>query len=483
MNDRKFDLNIEKILEDWKTYHAIREIIANALDEQMITQTKAIEIFKDTKNNWHIRDFGRGLRYEHLTQNESEEKAKHTNLIGKFGVGLKDALATFYRNKIKVLIKSKYGDITLGEASKAGFEDIKTLHAYISTPSNQYFIGTEFILSNCSDNDICKAKNLFFIFSSEKILEKSSYGDVLLKNGEIATIYINGVKVAEEENFLFSYNITSINASIRKALNRERTNVGRNAYSDRIKTILLSSKEKSIAEKLIYDLQNFETGNSHDELKWIDVSLHAVKILNSVEKVVFMTPPELIQAARFVEIARQSGYQIITIPENLKQKMNEEVDLKGNPIIDLTNFQKEWVNSFSFKFVDYENLSLQEKSILEKINYVLDLIGGRPSAVKEIKISETMIIDQNTFSEAVGLWSSPYIIIKRSQLSDEKLFWGTLLHEIAHVRSLATDVTLNFELELTNLLGQITTKGILYNNQFQTDNTKTKPSFFKSLFN
>lgn len=367
MNDRKFDLNIEKILEDWETYHAIREIIANALDEQMITQTKAIEIFKDTKNNWHIRDFGRGLRYEHLTQNESEEKAKHTNLIGKFGVGLKDALATFYRNKIKVLIKSKYGDITLGEASKAGFEDIKTLHAYISTPSNQYFIGTEFILSNCSDNDICKAKNLFFIFSSEKILEKSSYGDVLLKNGEIATIYINGVKVAEEENFLFSYNITSINASIRKALNRERTNVGRNAYSDRIKTILLSSKEKSIAEKLIYDLQNFETGNSHDELKWIDVSLHAVKILNSVEKVVFMTPPELIQAARFVEIARQSGYQIITIPENLKQKMNEEVDLKGNPIIDLTNFQKEWVNSFSFKFVDYENLSLQEKSILEKI--------------------------------------------------------------------------------------------------------------------
>ena len=32
---REFDLNIEKILENWEVYHAIREIIANALDEQI----------------------------------------------------------------------------------------------------------------------------------------------------------------------------------------------------------------------------------------------------------------------------------------------------------------------------------------------------------------------------------------------------------------------------------------------------------------
>ena len=34
---REFDLNIEKILENWEVYHAIREIIANALDEQILT--------------------------------------------------------------------------------------------------------------------------------------------------------------------------------------------------------------------------------------------------------------------------------------------------------------------------------------------------------------------------------------------------------------------------------------------------------------
>ena len=58
----KFDLNIEKILENWEPHHAIREIIANALDEQIITDTKEIEIFKQ-ETNWIIRDYGRGFSH------------------------------------------------------------------------------------------------------------------------------------------------------------------------------------------------------------------------------------------------------------------------------------------------------------------------------------------------------------------------------------------------------------------------------------
>ena len=49
---------------------------------------------------WHGQDSGRGLRYEHFTQNEDVEKLAKPNLvIGKFGVGLKDAMATFDRHK------------------------------------------------------------------------------------------------------------------------------------------------------------------------------------------------------------------------------------------------------------------------------------------------------------------------------------------------------------------------------------------------
>src|SRR6202035_5540912 len=48
-SDKHFDLNIEKILEGWELCHAIRELIANALDEQALTGTKEPYIFKDGK--------------------------------------------------------------------------------------------------------------------------------------------------------------------------------------------------------------------------------------------------------------------------------------------------------------------------------------------------------------------------------------------------------------------------------------------------
>jgi DNA gyrase/topoisomerase IV subunit B len=85
---RLFDLNIEKILEAWDNAHAIRELISNALDEQVLTRTADIKICKEADGTWTVRDFGRGLRYEHFTQNENPEKLKNVGLvIGKFGVG------------------------------------------------------------------------------------------------------------------------------------------------------------------------------------------------------------------------------------------------------------------------------------------------------------------------------------------------------------------------------------------------------------
>src|SRR5215469_3437647 len=105
---RNFDLNIEEILEGWEAKHAIRELIANALDEQILTSTRSIKIYNEDEN-WHIRDFGRGLQYENLTQNENPEKLENGEIvIGKFGVGLKDALATLHRRRIDVRISSQH---------------------------------------------------------------------------------------------------------------------------------------------------------------------------------------------------------------------------------------------------------------------------------------------------------------------------------------------------------------------------------------
>lgn len=236
---KKFDLNIERVLEHWTVPHALREIIANALDESNLTNTKEPIIFKDEYHKWHIKDFGRGLKYEHLTQNENVEKTANPNkVIGKFGVGLKDAMATFDRRSIDILIQSKYSDITIQKLTKGDFEDVVTLHAIVNEPTYPDMIGTDFIFTGLKDDDIEKAKDFFLLYSGEKTIEKTKYGELIENKKNRSRIYVNGICVAEEENLLFSYNITSTTKKLLQSLNRERTNVGRSAYSDRVKSIL-----------------------------------------------------------------------------------------------------------------------------------------------------------------------------------------------------------------------------------------------------
>lgn len=459
---KKFDLNIEKILENWDTKHAVREIIANALDEQKLTNTNEIVILKDATGTWIIRDFGRGLKYEHFTQNENDEKLAATGIIGKFGIGLKDAMATFERKGIEVQIKSKHGDITLGKTQKLGFDDLLTLHAYISEPSIKDFQGTEFQLKNVLDSDIDQAKELFLKFNNEELIESTKYGSVLKKSNRLGKIYINGVLVATEENFLFSYNITLLNESIKKAINRERTNVGRTAYANTVKLILLNCQCEEIGNSLSADLSQYSYGNSHDELKWIDVQQHAAKILNLYKKVVFVTAEEIEHGTDLVNEAREGGAEIVVIPSNLRDKIAETNENNENRIRIFTEFIQERTENFEFKIVDESKLTPSEKEIFNKKEKVFQVLGGKPFRIKEIVVSETMQKDNTTFSQAAAIWepSSGRIIMWRPILENEEIFLGTLLHEISHAISGATDATRLFENELTRLLGIFTKQAI-----------------------
>ena len=481
--ERYFDLNMEDVLDDWEIYHAIREIIANALDEQVLTKTKDIEITKEDSVH-KIRDFGRGLRYVHFTQNEDQEKLKNPGLvIGKFGVGLKDALATLNRHKIDVNIKTKHGDITLEKTAKHGFDDITTLHAVFSEPTEE-IEGTEFVLKGCTDADITKAKNLFLKFSGEELLDKTKFGEILKKHPSsvpdeftqktldsnligtmqqksnkddflVSNIFINGVKVAKEENFLFSYNITSMTTTMRKALNRERTNVGRTAYAPRIKDILLSSTNSEVARMLANDLGGFEQGTQHDELKWNDVSVHACRILNSENKVVFVTPNEQFMQKSVIDHAKKDGHEVVIIPDVISEKIDGITDIKGNPMRDLGQFEVEYEESFEYKFVEETELTDSERMVFGYKEKIMNLVGGKPQRVHDILITETLRVG-STVCGVAGLWKPDenVIIIKRSQLSDLKSFAGTLLHEIAHATSGFHDVDRDFEVVLTDFLGK-----------------------------
>lgn len=459
---REFDLNIEKILENWEVYHAVREIIANALDEQILTNSKDIEISKEG-SIWHIRDYGRGLNYHHLTQNENEEKINNNKLIGRFGVGLKDALATLYRHNIEVVISSKHGIITLMQSSKVGFDDIVTLHAKISKSNNPSMVGTDVALVGCSDLDINMAKSLFLKFSNAIILETTKYGQIVKNDTSVANIYINGVKVAEEPNFLFSYNITSLNKQLKKALNRERTNVGRTAYTERIKSILLASCEEAVIQPIVADMREFGSGTRHDELNWGDVALHASQKLSKLQtNTTFITTEHLAENPAIIDEMRMDGRTPVVIPSSLLSKIDDynKGAAEGDAITTVQEFVLQKQNSYTVEIVDPATLSPVEKAVYYRTDSILNLIGGKPSRIKEIVIVKDLY--QGMFYATTGLWepSIGRVSIKQSQLSSLELYAGTLLHECAHAISGADDVSREFEKQLTSMIGNLVNKAL-----------------------
>ena len=451
-----FDLNIEQVLEHWGPEHALREIIANALDEQILTNSPSIKVYKEN-NEWHIRDYGRGLQYIHFTQNENQEKMSSPYLIGKFGVGLKDALAVFYRKNINVKIESKYAHITLVMAYKSGF-DLETLHAAFGNPQNTNMQGTDFIISGISDEDVEKAKSMFLYFNKNAdLLEKTRYGEVYKSEAE-SSIYINGVKVATESNFLFSYNITNINAQIKKALNRERSNVGRSVYSDTIKNILQQCKSDKVLLPLVEDLKNVMRGTNCDESTWVDVAAYAARTLNTNNNVVFMTPETRSNLTnQQIELLEESGKKLIMVTDNVFSKINDSVTVFEDIVSD-------YINSFEYKFIAYDDLTLEEKIVFDKKEFLINFLKKYNYKYDaDIAISETICMDSYG-RETMGIRDGKNIIIKRKVLSSLHTFLGILIHEFAHYHSGYEDNTREFENILTEMLGKI-----LYELQMKSD--------------
>lgn len=454
MTTRTFDLNIEEVLENWEVEHALREVIANALDEQLLSSTKDIEISIDHLGQWHVRDYGRGLRIEHFTLNEDTEKLESDKpIIGKFGVGLKDALATFHRRGVELSIRSPYGAFCLKQVSKHGFENIITLHVeYDDSP--QEMAGTDFVLRGVSETQIARAKSLFLRFSEDQVLEATPFGSVIRRGAATPRVYILGVLANEEPNFLFSYNITSLTDGMKKRLNRERLNVGRTTYTDRIKAILRSAASDEIHEALVAQLGRRGFGDQADEMQWIEVSEHAMNLMHQRTKVAYVTEEELQQRPDLVGAAKSDGLQVIVVTEQQKEKAEAQAVAGGPELRTLDVYAREFNQSFQYQFVDASDLNLQETAVFARTSQVLGLIGVVPPRAPRVLISETMRI---TSTDTEGVWDASLkaIVVKRPCLSALHRYAGTLLHEAAHATTGAPDVSRMLESVLTRYLGSV----------------------------
>lgn len=456
---RLFDLNIETVLEHWDVEHGLREIIANALDECTLSGTAPIDISRDELGRWHIRDYGRGIKIDHFTLNENVEKIGADGVIGKFGVGLKDALATLDRHQAKVSIRSQHGTFNLTRASKHDFDRITTLHISqeLGDPAT---CGTDVILTGVCNAAIEKAKAMFLCFREHRVLDATAFGQVIAAAPAGAEVFINGVWVNAEPTFLFSYNVTSLTDSMRKALNRERVNVGRSVYADRLRQTLKSSNAAAVLKPLASAYALKDQGDLPEELGWIDVAHKALNQLSETQRVVVVSHTEIKSRPELIEDIKGDGHQIISVTDRQKQRADQQADKGKAPFHTLDTWIQSRNDSFQYCFVDEDHLTEAESSVWQKRNQVLRLVGLNRSRTPRILVSETLHASKD---ETDGVWDSNLraIIVKRTQLRSIRAFAGTLLHELAHADTGEVDCTRSFENVLTQYLGCVSARALL----------------------
>ncbi|MBO7084758.1 ATP-binding protein [bacterium] len=144
----------------------MRELIANAIDEHSITGiNEPIKVdYNEQTKTLTIEDFGRGIKNIHFIQNESNEKKNALNTIGKFGIGLKDAIAVLVRHHVNVTFSSNFGIYTPIITRKEGIkEDISTIHMQCDNNMSEQK-GTIITISPLSIEEVNDAKSKFAIF-------------------------------------------------------------------------------------------------------------------------------------------------------------------------------------------------------------------------------------------------------------------------------------------------------------------------------
>lgn len=364
----KIDLNMgEKYLSEWNEILAIREIIANAIDE---TKDRKIDIFK-VENKWIIRNKGDEIKPDNFIIEEGEKRDKQGK-IGKFGIGLKDALSVLTNREIIVEIHTSRYKFIPKYRLKSPLIKHKSLFIYVYEEISS-FVGTQVILSNCNDKFIKEAQSKFIYYKEGlSIIDRTIYGDVIIEanNENKGCIYLNGVYIGREKTFIYSYNITKSDEKLNNGLSRERKDISREAYSDCIRRIIENISNIEIVDKLYEKFLKSRQGSLSGEIQYQET---LVKILKYVEKhnikiVIFPVERTGKLEELYTNLKAKHEIKIITLLYKHYKKLLDAEELKNYNMI--ADYYK-----LNFERVSRTNLSTEEKKYYDIIsNFAINKI-------------------------------------------------------------------------------------------------------------
>jgi hypothetical protein len=194
-------------------------------------------------------------------------------------------------------------------------------------------------------------------------------------------------------------------------------------------------------------------------VKWNDVAERVVRKLAAIDPdTVFVTASQRWSHPELIRRAEAEGRHVFVIPDALAARLRVAVD---DGVTTLERFVAAWNERVVVEPIDPGHLEPGERAVLALAGEVLSVLGRRRDEWNVV-VSETLHLTPDGTETAHGLWEPAYrrIVINRRCLASVELFVATLLHEIGHAITGATDLTAEFEDGLTDLLGTVGARAV-----------------------
>ncbi|MEG2786452.1 MAG: hypothetical protein RR942_01435 [Romboutsia sp.] len=218
---QKFELTLTSdYAAQWGLQEALRELIQNAVDQEVQVKDNPMDISYDGKNVLTISNKNSELKKESLLLGFSS-KVEDSNTIGQFGEGYKIALLVLTRLEKKVTIynyaKREIWTCKFVKSKRYNGQKILTI-----------FVETEAIWSKVPNNDLTikieGVQNLDYQELIRRTLQlQSAYkhniietnkGNILLDDKFKGRIFVNGLYINQLENMKYGYDIKPEHISI-----------------------------------------------------------------------------------------------------------------------------------------------------------------------------------------------------------------------------------------------------------------------------
>lgn len=254
-NFGQFDYPISlKYVTSWNITHALRELIANALDAEAQYGARKEILYNAGRKKLRIVNHGVTLDRTALLLGGTDKEGQ-INLIGQYGEGLKLAMLVLLRNKLQIRIRNGREEDWIPSIRPSEKWGAEVLSVEIRKAGRQVE-NFEVVVEGLEPETWNEMKDHFLFMNPAKWLDFET-GQLLTDLDHKGKIYVRGVFVLNEPGYYYGYNFKDLD------IGRDRQAPERWMFEHKINMLhreYVSRNPEHIA--ILYDLLGTDCGEA-----------------------------------------------------------------------------------------------------------------------------------------------------------------------------------------------------------------------------